>query len=171
MKLSTSFLIIIAIQFNLIIFGEGTNSFSNTGLFSSIISPQNWTNAPVVIALFLLIGLVIASGTVVGSFVFGKSNTILFAGAIALFLGWMVPITTLFTMIYKENIFGVTSVVNMSSTCPSIPYLGNLSVDAVCSSGTTLINGNSIFAGFIVAPLFILMIWSLIGWWYGYNES
>jgi hypothetical protein len=133
-KLSTVFLIILAIQFNILIFDSGYNH--QTAIFGFIQNPTSWSNT-LFISLFGATAVAIALGAMVGSF-FIKPDIMVFSGFVAIFISWCIPIASLWQIIYEEtSIFGSAS---------------------------------GLIASIIIAPLAVLAIFTIIGWWRGQSE-
>jgi hypothetical protein len=142
MKLATIFLLCAAIQFALIITSQGTY-VHNTPFLSQAINPVSFST----LLTWTIIGAVAAGlalgGAFVGAFVLSKPDLILFGGMIAIFISWMTPIVSLWSMINAEVIMGS---------------------ETVAIAGMT-VSATTIFAAFIVSPLLIMMFFSLITWW------
>jgi len=141
MKLSTIFLIIIALQFSLILFsGNPDLAHQDTSIFGFIKNPTNWNNTSFITFLGVSAAM-LAAGALVGS-VFFKPDILVFAGMITTFISWAIPIGSLWQLIYDASIntFGATT-------------------------------GNAwVFASLFSTPLIILAIFTIIGWWRGNSE-
>lgn len=151
MKLTTMFLIIIAIQINLLIFdsqtsgttytpisvnGTQTANVSSSALFEFVSNPSGWSDS-LFITLFGLTALSLVGAAAIGS-VFFKSDIIVFAPLVAVIITWLIPITSLWNLIYREtDLFGTSA---------------------------------ALFATVITAPLVIIAIFSVIAWWRGNSE-
>lgn len=172
MKLSTAFIIIVALQLSLILFSEGTYSYSNSNLLLAILNPSDMGSTAILSVLATAVLLVVVTGVFLGSVLGFKTDTMLFAGLVLLLAGWLYPITALNNMIVKEQFFGNSSAINVTANCPNIQiqvdsngsYIYN-QPDPNCLEGLSGIDANKMFAAIITAPFYILMLWSVWGWW------
>lgn len=138
MKISTVFLIVIAIQFSVMMYGSSVQQ--NTALFGFIQNPTDWSNTTF-ITMFGLVAIGIAGVVFVGAMIFGKTDTMIFASTTMILVGFAIPITSLWQLIYEERgMFGGSAVAS--------GYVASL----------------------LVAPLIILAIFSIINWWRGNSE-
>lgn len=153
MKLSSLFMIVVAIQFSIMLFASG-NSYTNctpggnalnstsgcTAIFGFINNPTNWSNTYLVAAVLALMAGVAFTGSFVGTFLFGKQDLMVFGFVVSGFATCMVPIASLWQLIYEQS-----------------SMLGN--------------NGISAFiASVVTAPLLIIAIFTLLGWWRGNSD-
>lgn len=105
MKLATILLLIVAIEFSILIFDAGHGS--DTALFGFVQNPTDWSNA-----VFILVFGAVAAGlslvtAVVGTLIFGRSDTIIFASLVPVLISWCVPLASLWQLIYEETgVFG-----------------------------------------------------------------
>lgn len=99
MKLSTLFMIMVALQFTLVMFGEG---ISETPLYILVTHPTDWSALGFVSFLGLLAGGILTSVAIVGTLVFGKNDLAVFSGAVAVFIGFCYPVASLWNVINKE---------------------------------------------------------------------
>jgi len=137
MKLSTLWVIMVALQFTLMAFGN--IAYGDTALFTFILTPFNW-EADTLIVFLGATALTLISTALVGSIIFGKTDTIIFAGVVGSFITFCVPIGSLWQVIYREiGIFGVETV-----------------------QGVTM---SGFVASVLVAPLAILSIATILNWW------
>jgi hypothetical protein len=144
MKLSTLILLVIALQFSLVLFsGNPATAHTNTAIFGFIQNPTNWNNT-LFITLFGTTVALLAAGALVGS-VFFKPDVVVFAGLVTSFISWCIPIFSLWQLIYDGT----------QSTFPDL--------------GINAANG-WIFASVATAPLAIVAIFTVIGWWRGNSE-
>jgi hypothetical protein len=108
MKLSTMFLIIFAIQFNVLIFASSYNH--DTLIFGFIQNPTDWSNSALILVVTSIAAGAALTGSYIGSLIIGKNDLTVFATVIGLFISWASPITSLWQMIYEEvNLFGTAS--------------------------------------------------------------
>lgn len=129
MKLSTLFMIAIAIQLVLVIFDTG-NAHQDTAIFQFVSSPQDWSSSTFLLLFAVSIGG-LAAGAAIGSFFF-KPDIVVFAVMVGSFISWMIPISSLWLMINSQALFG---------------------------------DANWVVATMTTAPLTIMGIMTIIGWW------
>jgi hypothetical protein len=137
MKLSTLWIIMIALQFTLLAFGN--IAYDQTALFQFILSPFNWSATTLVVFLGAT-ALTLVSTALVGSIIFGKTDTIIFAGVVGSFISFCVPIGSLWQVIAGE-----------------IGIFGNETIRGIAI--------NNLIASVLVAPLAILSIATILNWW------
>jgi len=144
MKLSTLLMIMVALQFTLMMFGIGIES---TPLILFVTNPVDWTGLGF-INFFLGTAGIVTAAVIVGSLVFGKNDTAIFASAVAFLIGCCVPIFTLWNTIKSEvGYFG--------SSCVTVGSISN--PFSMCS--------NIWIASVAVSPLAILSIITILNWW------
>jgi len=137
MKLSTLWMIMVALQFTLMAFGN--IAYEDTALFTFILSPTDWSGTALLFS-FVGIAAALAGIALVGSVIFGKTDTLVFAGVVSSFVSFCIPIGSLWQVIYREiGIFGVESV-----------------------QGITM---SAYAASALVAPLAIISIVTILNWW------
>lgn len=138
MKITTLFLVIIALQFALMLFGSAKSD--DTAIFGFINNPTNWGNTTFILMFGVLAAGITLAGAFVGSLIFGKTDLMVFAGATVTLIGFCIPITSLWQLIYQQTgLFGSTY-----------------------TSG--------FIASIITAPLAIFAIFTIIGWWRSNSE-
>jgi hypothetical protein len=137
MKLSTLWMIMVALQFTLVVFGY--INYGNTALFQFILNPTDWSGTTLLFS-FVGIATALASIALVGSVIFGKTDTLIFAGVVGSFISFCIPIGTLWQVIAGE-----------------IGIFGNETVRGIAI--------NNLVASVIVAPLAILSIATILNWW------
>lgn len=139
MKLSTLLMLMAALQFTLMMFGE---SYSETPVWLLVTTPFDWSTNSFINFFQLLSGVALVGAAIVGTLVFGKNDLAVFGGVVAVFVGCCVPISTLWVVINKEvGYFG--------TQCPAN--------GGICSS--------ALVASLICAPLAILSLITIINWW------
>lgn len=144
MKLSTIILIVIALQFSIVLFsGDPDTAHQDTAIFGFIQNPTNWNNT-LFITVFGLSIAALAGAAIVGS-VFFKPDIVVFALLIEGMISWLIPIASLWQLVYDGT----------QSTFADF--------------GINPANG-WILASITVAPLAILAIFTVIGWWRGNSE-
>lgn len=105
MKLATMFLIIIALQFNIIIFGAGQDH--NTAIFGFIENPTDWSNSTFITLFGMTLAALSIGFVFVGSILGVKSDLAILAPLATVFISWAIPIASLWQLIYEEDaIFG-----------------------------------------------------------------
>lgn len=122
MKLSTLFLIIFAIQISFIVFDA--RDISNTALFGFIKNPTDWSNTVFITVIGLIAAGAVMAGSFVGSFIFGKTDIMIFAPFISVMITWMIPLASLWQLISEESgVFGDANwVVASILTAPFLVY-------------------------------------------------
>ena len=146
MKLSTLMMIMIAIQLVTLLFGM---NHSNTALFGFIQNPTDWSNNVFLIIFGTIAAGVTLVGAFVGTFIYGKTDLMVFAGAILVLLGFMVPVASLWQTIYGEIILP-------NESCVISAWKEN------CTGGFV--------ASLFTAPLAILAVFTIVNWWRGNSE-
>jgi hypothetical protein len=144
MKLSTLFLIMLAIEFSIIIFSEGTY-VDNTPLIGAALNPHVWSDTIMFATVGLIIAGAIISGSWVGSVFYGKADIMIYATLVGVMILWLVPIVSLFDLIYN----------NISAT---------LGTSEIGMAGIS-IGGARLIAGLICAPLIVLAFTTTLNWW------
>jgi hypothetical protein len=148
MKISTLLMIMVALQFTLMLFGE---DWSNTPLILMVTNPFDWASLGFIGFFGYLAGGVITTAVIVGTLVFGKNDLVVFSGAVAVFAGCCFPIVSLWMVIYKEiGYFGEDCTIS------------TLTNPAICSS--------AIIASIFTAPLLILSVITIVNWWRGASD-
>jgi hypothetical protein len=139
MKLSTLLLIMIALQFSLMLYGgtsytsyagnsteTGTNS---TALWTFATHPYDWRLLGLISWQEYLAAGVIGMVVIVGSLVIGKTDLMVFAPAVAVFIGFCIPIAGLWTAINSEiGYFGDASWLIASVICAPLGILSFVTV-------------------------------------------
>lgn len=106
MKLSSMFLIIIALQFNIMLFGSGVVHEDNK-IFGFVTNPTNWSNTTFILLFGVTAAGVITGGAIVGSYLGIKSDLAILAPLVVVFISWAIPLASLWQMIYEEEyLFG-----------------------------------------------------------------
>ena len=150
MKLTTMFLIMVALQFSIFMFSEGTTTYASSELTTVVLNPTDWGNwhtNPFFILLAVgigLVGIAAAAGFITGF----KTDTMLFSSLILIIVGWATPIVSLYQVIAKETLFGTQEVV-----------FQGISMTA-----------NQLIASMVSAPLILLGAFSIWGWWRSNSE-
>jgi len=158
MKLATMLLMVMALQFSIFMFSEGTllqnpstsitvigQNVSAPNLLGLMLEPTNWANSFV---LLLIVGITAAAavaGSYVGSFFMGKQDIVIFGTFAAVCVSWAIPLVSFWQMIFKESLFGTAT---------------------IQVAGLTIENGaNAVFASIFTTPLLILALISVLSWW------
>lgn len=105
MKIETMFLIILALQINIMLFGAGVTH--NTPILGFIQNPTDWNNLSFIAVLGGAIAIALVGGSYVGSLILGKTELSVFAPLAAVFISWAIPLVSLWQLIYEEEyLFG-----------------------------------------------------------------
>lgn len=108
MNLQTMFLIIIALQFNIMLFGAGAQH--DTAIFGFISNPTDWSNSTFILLFGAIVVAGIFGGAYVGSFLGVKSDLATLAPLVGVFISWAIPLSSLWQLIYEEeDLFGTAN--------------------------------------------------------------
>jgi len=105
MKIETMFLIILALQINIMLFGAGATH--DTPILGFIQNPTNWNNLTFIAVLGIAIGVALIGGSYAGSLIMGRTEIAVFAPLALVFISWAIPLVSLWQLIYEEvELFG-----------------------------------------------------------------
>ena len=143
MKISTVFLIIIALEFSIIMFNQGAY-VDETPFLTNVLNPTLWGSSSLWMIFVTLAGVAVVAGSYAGQIIMGKNDLAVFAlfvsGSV---ITWMAPIATLWRMVYTDGLFPTSD---------------------VAFAGVN-VSANSLIASILVAPLIILAFWATLNWW------
>lgn len=146
MKLATAILIIGALQFSLIIFsGQYVENGTGSLPWESFFNPTSWQSMLFWTIIAGLVATIAFAGSYIGSFVFNKPDLVIFGGLMAIFIGWMTPIVSLWRLI-------------------SIEGFGNIN-DSCINCGFNLLSTGNLVGAIAIFPFIIMMFMTLLTWW------